>query len=106
MRGSENFISKGYTHRVSELHQKTDEERIQNMPELYERLKNEQTNLIVTEKVDGCSGTYFYAKFREDSEKRSTNSEFAAEIGDCHSQITVTIGKSPTNTKFAVFLKS
>ncbi len=41
---------------------KTDEERIQNMPELYERLKNEQTNLIVTEKVDGCSGTYFLRK--------------------------------------------
>lgn len=41
---------------------KTDEERIQNMPELYERLKNERTNLIVTEKVDGCSGTYFLHK--------------------------------------------
>ena len=38
---------------------KTDEERIQNMPELFERLKDEKIPLIVTEKVDGTSATYF-----------------------------------------------
>ena len=41
---------------------KTDEERIQNMPDLYERMKKENIGLIVTEKVDGCSGTYFLRK--------------------------------------------
>lgn len=41
---------------------KTDEERIQNMPELFERIKNEKIRLMVTEKVDGTSATYFLKK--------------------------------------------
>ena len=38
---------------------KTDEERIQNMPILFEQIKNGQIPLTVTEKMDGTSGTYF-----------------------------------------------
>jgi hypothetical protein len=38
---------------------KTDEERIQNMPELFEKIKNEKIPLVVTEKIDGTSATYF-----------------------------------------------
>lgn len=41
---------------------KTDEERIQNMPRLYEKLKEKNIKLTVTEKVDGSSGTYFLRK--------------------------------------------
>lgn len=41
---------------------KTDEERIQNKPGLYQRLKDENIRLTVTEKVDGSSGTYFLKK--------------------------------------------
>jgi len=38
---------------------KTDEERIQNMPILFEQLKKHGTVLTVTEKLDGTSATYF-----------------------------------------------
>ena len=38
---------------------KTDEERIQNMPNLFERIKNGEIPLTVTEKIDGTSATYF-----------------------------------------------
>ncbi len=41
---------------------KTDEERIQNMPDLFEQLKTYNTVLSVTEKVDGTSATYFLKK--------------------------------------------
>lgn len=41
---------------------KTDEERIQNMPKLFEILKENKTVLSVTEKVDGTSATYFLRK--------------------------------------------
>ena len=41
---------------------KTDEERIQNLPTLFSQLKRDQTVLGVTEKVDGCSATYFLRK--------------------------------------------
>lgn len=41
---------------------KTDEERIQNLPDLFEELKKSHTVLSVTEKVDGCSATYFLRK--------------------------------------------
>lgn len=38
---------------------KTDEERIQNMPILFEQLKRDGIVLTVTEKLDGTSATYF-----------------------------------------------
>lgn len=38
---------------------KTDEERIQNCTRLFERMKENRTPLSVTEKLDGCSATYF-----------------------------------------------
>lgn len=38
---------------------KTDEERIQNMPILFDRIKNGQIPLSITEKMDGTSATYF-----------------------------------------------
>lgn len=38
---------------------KTDEERIQNKVKLFEMLRDEKIPLTVTEKVDGCSATYF-----------------------------------------------
>ena len=38
---------------------KTDEERIQNMPILFEQLKKHGTVLTATEKLDGTSATYF-----------------------------------------------
>ena len=38
---------------------KTDETRIQALPELFERLKAEKIKLIATEKLDGSSSTYF-----------------------------------------------
>lgn len=38
---------------------KTDEERIQNMPILFDQIKNGQIPLSVTEKMDGTSATYF-----------------------------------------------
>ena len=44
---------------------KTDEERIQNIPNLFERLKGEEIKLSVTEKVDGTSATYFLRKVKK-----------------------------------------
>lgn len=41
---------------------KTDEERIQNMTRLFEKLKRDKTVLSVTEKVDGTSATFFLKK--------------------------------------------
>lgn len=41
---------------------KTDEERIQNKPGLFQRLKDENIKLTVTEKVDGSSGTFYLKK--------------------------------------------
>ena len=41
---------------------KTDEERIQNMPILFDTLKKHGTVLTVTEKLDGTSATYFLYK--------------------------------------------
>lgn len=38
---------------------KTDEERIQNMPILFDELKRRQVSLTITEKMDGTSATYF-----------------------------------------------
>ena len=38
---------------------KTDEERIQNMPNLFEQVKNGEIPLSITEKMDGTSATYF-----------------------------------------------
>ena len=38
---------------------KTDEERIQNLPELFEDIKKKQIPLVITEKMDGTSATYF-----------------------------------------------
>ena len=38
---------------------KTDEERIQNMPILFDQIKNGQIPLVVTEKMDGTSATFF-----------------------------------------------
>ena len=38
---------------------KTDEERIQNMPILFDALKFKQTPLTITEKMDGTSATFF-----------------------------------------------
>jgi len=38
---------------------KTDEERIQNMPILFEQVKNGEIPLTITEKMDGTSATYF-----------------------------------------------
>ena len=38
---------------------KTDEERIQNMPILFDQIKNGEIPLTVTEKMDGTSATYF-----------------------------------------------
>lgn len=38
---------------------KTDEERIQNMPHLFDRIKYGEIPLTVTEKMDGTSATYF-----------------------------------------------
>ena len=38
---------------------KTDEERIQNMPNLFDQIKNGEIPLTVTEKMDGTSATYF-----------------------------------------------
>lgn len=38
---------------------KTDEERIQNLPELFEDLKKNEIPLTITEKMDGTSATYF-----------------------------------------------
>jgi len=43
---------------------KTDEERIQNKVELFEKLKNDGTPLSVTEKVDGTSATYFLRRIK------------------------------------------
>lgn len=43
---------------------KTDEERIQNMTSLFERLKIDKTVLSVTEKVDGTSATYFLRRVK------------------------------------------
>ena len=39
---------------------KTDEERIQNLPKLWEHIKKSFIPLFVTEKLDGTSATYFY----------------------------------------------
>lgn len=39
---------------------KTDEERIQNLPDLFEQLKRDKIELVATEKIDGTSSTYFY----------------------------------------------
>ena len=44
---------------------KTDEERIQNKPKLFEQLKVDKTPLSVTEKVDGTSATYFLRKVKK-----------------------------------------
>lgn len=44
---------------------KTDEERIQNKPRLFEQLKADKTPLSVTEKVDGTSATYFLRKAKK-----------------------------------------
>lgn len=41
---------------------KTDEERIQNMPILFESLKKTKMPLTITEKIDGQSATYFLVK--------------------------------------------
>ena len=41
---------------------KTDEERIQKMTRLFEKLKRDKTVLSVTEKVDGTSATFFLKK--------------------------------------------
>lgn len=41
---------------------KTDEERIQNIPETFEHIKNNNISLSVTEKIDGTSATYFLKK--------------------------------------------
>ncbi len=38
---------------------KTDEERIQNCTRLFERMKRDKIKLSVTEKIDGCSATYY-----------------------------------------------
>lgn len=38
---------------------KTDEERIQNLPILFDQIKNGQILLSITEKIDGTSATYF-----------------------------------------------
>ena len=38
---------------------KTDEERIQNMPILFDELKRRQVSLTITEKMDGTSATFF-----------------------------------------------
>lgn len=57
---------------------KTDEERIQNKPGLFQRLKDENIKLTVTEKVDGSSGTFFL--------KRINNKKFGRkkyEFGVC-----------------------
>lgn len=40
--------------------EKTDEERIQNKTILFDKLYNDKTELIETEKVDGTSATYFF----------------------------------------------
>lgn len=44
---------------------KTDEERIQNMPILFNELKNDGIALSVTEKVDGTSATYFLKRIKK-----------------------------------------
>lgn len=44
---------------------KTDEKRIQNMPNLFRRLKENKTVLSVTEKVDGTSATYFLRRIKK-----------------------------------------
>ena len=41
---------------------KSDEERIQNMPDLFKKLRDEKITLMVTEKVDGTSATYYLKK--------------------------------------------
>lgn len=45
---------------------KTDEERIQNMTRLFEKLKRDKTVLSVTEKVDGTSATFFLKESRKE----------------------------------------
>lgn len=44
---------------------KTDEERIQNKPQLFEKIKKEKIALSVTEKVDGTSATYFLKRIKK-----------------------------------------
>lgn len=44
---------------------KTDEERIQNRTKLFEKMKADGTILSVTEKVDGCSATYFLKRIKK-----------------------------------------
>lgn len=39
--------------------QKTDEARIQNLPDLFEKEKKRETNFTITEKMDGQSATYY-----------------------------------------------
>lgn len=41
---------------------KTDEERVQNLTNLYENERDADTRFSVTEKIDGCSATYFLKK--------------------------------------------
>lgn len=44
---------------------KTDEERVQNLSRKYEEWKNSGIRFSVTEKIDGCSATYFVDKTSE-----------------------------------------
>ncbi len=45
---------------------KTDEERIQNIPKLFEAEKQNNTEFIVTEKIDGCSATYYLQRIDDE----------------------------------------
>ena len=44
---------------------KTDEERIQNCTQLFERMKADKIELSVTEKIDGCSATYYLKRIKK-----------------------------------------
>lgn len=56
------FYGKHTVHNCSfptDIVSKTDEERIQNLPILFEKMKSQAIPLTATEKIDGCSATFF-----------------------------------------------